>query len=75
VTQPEQVTDEIVDQVGLVTEQSTIDQFDRWVYYPTPDEPSGKFYLSIYISRADLRRRPTSRRFYVPAGYFAELPL
>ena len=42
ITQPEQVTDAVVNQIGLVTEQTTIGSFDRWVYYPTPDQASGK---------------------------------
>src|SRR5512136_2579625 len=52
ITQPEQVTDAIVNQVaGLVTEQANVKSFDRWVYYPTPDQASGKTFLSIFISK------------------------
>ena len=73
ITQPEQVTDAIVNQVGLVTEQANIGAFDRWVYYPTPDQ--GKQYLSIFISKKNL---PANYHFvprlYAPSKYFAQVP-
>lgn len=46
---PEEVTSDLVDQTRLYVDQEAVGQFDRWVYYPTPDEASGKNWLSIYI--------------------------
>src|SRR5512136_2580173 len=72
IKQPEQVTDAVVNPIGLVTEQTTISSFDRWVYYPTPDQASGKTYLSIYISKKDLAPNDhLTPRLFVPVGYFA----
>src|SRR5512136_142335 len=73
IKQPEQVTDAVVNQIGLVTEQTNIGAFDRWVYYPTPDQ--GKQYLSIFISKKNV---PANGHFvprlYVPSKYFAQIP-
>jgi hypothetical protein len=67
ITQPEQVTDAVVNATGLVTPD--LSNFDRWVYFPTPDEPSGKVYLSIFVAKNNLAAQaemvPT---FYLPAG-------
>lgn len=75
ITQPEQVTDAVVNQAGLVTEQTTVGSFDRWVYYPTLDQPSGKTYLSIFISKKNV---PANYHFvprlYVPSENFAVIP-
>ena len=75
IKQPEQVTDAVVNPIGLVTEQTTISSFDRWVYYPTPDQASGKTYLSIFISKKNV---PANYHFvprlYVPSRYFAQIP-
>ena len=54
VTQPEQVTDELVDRAAIVVDDANVSSFDRWVYYPTPDEASGKNWLSIYISKKNV---------------------
>lgn len=54
ISQPEQVTDEVVNAAGLVANSSVVSRFDRWVYYPTPDEASGKVWLSIYVSKENL---------------------
>ena len=50
ITEAEQVTPEVVDGAGVMANDPT--QFERWVYFPTPDEPSGKTYLCLlYTSR------------------------
>ena len=72
VTQPEQVTDALVDQSGLKVDQASLSAFDRWVYYPTPDTASGKNWLSVYVSKADLPPQFNFRpKLYLPAGYFS----
>jgi hypothetical protein len=72
VTQPEQVTDAIVDAAGILVDDSVLASFDRWVYYPTPDEATGKNWLSIYVSKMGL---PPQYHFmpqlYVPSTYFS----
>jgi len=54
VKEAEQVTDELVDQSRVIVNEATIKAFDRWVYYPTPDETTGKVWLSIYISKKNV---------------------
>jgi hypothetical protein len=72
VTQPEQVTDEIVDQTGILVDNAVVSSFDRWVYYPTPDEASGKNWLSVYVSKTDVPPQYHFRpKVYVPAQYFS----
>ncbi|NLG27586.1 MAG: hypothetical protein GX557_06720, partial [Chloroflexi bacterium] len=44
ITQAEQVTDEIVNASGLLVNDTS--GYDRWVYFSTPDEQSGKNWLS-----------------------------
>ena len=70
VKEAEQVTDELVDQSRIIVNESTIKAFDRWVYYPTPDETTGKVWLSIYISKKDV---PSEYHFltqvFVPEDY------
>ena len=60
VKEAEQVTDELVDQSRIIVNESTIKSFDRWVYYPTPDETTGKVWLSIYIAKQNV---PTQYHF------------
>ena len=50
VTEAEQVTDAIVNELGVVVNDTQA--FDRWVYFATPDEASGRSYLSI-MTRED----------------------
>ncbi|MBM4466937.1 MAG: DUF2207 domain-containing protein, partial [Chloroflexi bacterium] len=75
VTQPEQVTDEVVDKAAIVVDDANVSSFDRWVYYPTPDQATGKNWLSIHISKKNV---PPEYHFtpkvYIPGRYFAELP-
>ena len=54
VKEVEQVTDELVEQSRIIANETTIKAFDRWVYYPTPDETTGKVWLSIYISKQNV---------------------
>ena len=72
VMEPEQVTDELVDASGLLVNESNISSFDRWVYYPTPDETTGKSWLSIYVSKENV---PPEYHFrplvYLPSTYFS----
>ncbi len=71
VTKPEQVTDALVNQAGLVVNDSTVKQFDRWVYYPTPDETTGKVWLSVYVSRKNLQPQADFQpKIFIPAGVF-----
>ncbi|HET89860.1 MAG TPA: DUF2207 domain-containing protein, partial [Chloroflexi bacterium] len=72
VTEPEQVTDELVDQAGILVDDSVVASFDRWVYYPTPDETSGQNWLSIYISKANLPPQASFQpTVYLPTRYFS----
>ena len=74
ITQPEQVTNSIVEKAGLLENASNKAAFDRWVYYPTPDSASGKNYLSLYISKKNL---PANGKFpvnfFIPGRYFAQI--
>ncbi|MFP3897420.1 MAG: hypothetical protein ACLFV5_11385, partial [Anaerolineales bacterium] len=66
VTEAEQVTDEIVDATGLIVEDTSA--FDRWVYFATPDETTGKAWLSIFVREDDLPPEAHMMpRFYLPA--------
>ena len=67
VDEAEEVTDAIVDATGLITEDTA--QFDRWVYFATPDEPSGNTYLSILVREDNLAPQQAMRPvFYLPAA-------
>ena len=69
VEQPEDVTDAIVNDAGLITEGGAQDpsRFDRWVYFPTPDEESGKVWLSVFVQQNNLRPRgQLVPKFYLP---------
>ena len=68
VTQPEQVTDALVDESGLRTDDAVVASFDRWVYYPTPDETSGKNWLSVYVSKEQVPPRVPLPAAALPAG-------
>ncbi len=74
VQQAEQVTDALVSETGLVVNDSDISGFNRWVYYPTPDEASG-VWLSIYASKLSM---PPEGHFllkvYIPERYL-NIPL
>lgn len=65
----EQVTDTLVAETGLVINDSDKEGFDRWVYYPTPDEASG-VWLSVYASKLNM---PPEGHFllkvYIPERY------
>ena len=72
VTQPEQVTQAIVSEVGILEDSGVKASFDRWIYYPTPDAPTGKYYLSVYASKNNLAANgKVSVVFYIPARYFS----
>jgi hypothetical protein len=69
ISKPEQVTQEVVQAAGLKTEKRAFGNFDRVVYYPTPDERSGKSYLSIRLEQKNLSPQADSVfKFYVPAA-------
>ncbi len=55
VTEPEQVTDELVDGSAVIVDDTNVASFDRWVYFPTPDETTGKQWLSVYVSKEDMQ--------------------
>ncbi len=67
ITKPEQVTDAVVNQAGVkVGDLST---FNRWVYFPTPDETTGKNWLSIYVEQKAVPIRGQIRPpFYLRAS-------
>ena len=73
ITTPEQVTDEIVNKARIFVDQDVVGQFDRWIYYPTPDEASGKNWLSLYVSSQNLAANAhfVVSGVYLPADYFA----
>ena len=72
VTQPEQVTDEIVDLSAIKIDEALVSSFDRWVYFPTPDETTGTNWLSIYVSKTDVPPQYHFRpKIYIPGQYFA----
>ena len=52
ITQPEQVTDAIVNSAGVKVGE--LSSYNRWVYFPTPDQATGKNWLSIYIERKNV---------------------
>ncbi|MCL7455368.1 MAG: hypothetical protein M8467_20220, partial [Anaerolineae bacterium] len=73
ITQPEQVTQEVVDNAGIFVTEDVLQSFDRWVYYPTPDETTGQVWLSLFVSEDGV---PANGRFlvsgvYLPARYFS----
>ena len=72
ITKPEEVTDAIVDETAIVVDTALVSSFDRWVYYPTPDQAKGTNWLSIYVSKAKVPPQYHFRpKVYVPARYFA----
>jgi len=68
VKEAEQVTDELVEQSRIIVNEATVKAFDRWVYYPTPDEATGKVWLSIYISKQNV----PSNYHFLPQVFFPE---
>ncbi|HNR95423.1 MAG TPA: hypothetical protein PKH89_00425, partial [Anaerolineae bacterium] len=52
ITRPEQVTDAIVNAAGVKV--GRLSDFTRWVYFPTPDETTGKNWLSIYVEKKNV---------------------
>ena len=75
-TEPEQITDEIVNDARILVSQDVVMAFDRWIYYPTPDADSGKTWLSLYLSSEGLQPNEhfLVSDVYVPADYFASIP-
>ncbi len=75
VTQPEQVTDDVVNATGVVANSSVVARFDRWIYYPTPDETAGKVWLSLYISSKNLSPQANfTPSFYIPERHLTLAP-
>jgi hypothetical protein len=73
ITQPEQVTDQVVNDARLFVKKDVVSSFDRWVYYPTPDEATGKEWLSLFVSKNNL---PANYHLvvsdvFLPADYFS----
>jgi hypothetical protein len=69
ITQPEQVTDEVVNATGLKTEESS--PWPRIVYFPTPDEKTGKNWLSVSYEKTNLPPKGGGEiKFYLPEEYF-----
>ncbi|MCE5259177.1 MAG: DUF2207 domain-containing protein, partial [Chloroflexi bacterium] len=67
ITTPEQVTDAVVNATGLISVDTT--DFDRWVYFPTPDETTGKVWLSFLVRKDSLSpEQEMIPRFYLPAS-------
>ncbi|MBC7257569.1 MAG: hypothetical protein H5T66_15835, partial [Chloroflexi bacterium] len=67
ITQPEQVTEGIVQATGLVVNNANA--FDRWVYFPTPDEKTGKVWLSIFVAKNNLPPETSMvPQFFLPAS-------
>ncbi len=79
VTQPEQVTDELVNRSGVKV--GNLSAFNRWVYFPTPDTSTGKTWLSIYIEQRNVPPRGKMQPpFYlrasvIPVTRETEIPL
>ena len=73
ITAPEQVTDEVVNEARIFVSDDAAQSFDRWIYYPTPDEASGKNWLSLYVSEEGLSPEVhfVVSDIYLPADYFA----
>jgi len=66
ITIPEQVTDPIVNATGLIAQNPG--DFDRWVYFPTPDEQSGKVWLSFLVRKDNMPvQAQMMPKFYLPA--------
>jgi len=73
ISQPELVTDEIVDNARIAVSEKIVSEFDRWIYYPTPDQATGKNWLSLYTSKAGL---PANAHYlvsdiFLPADFFS----
>ena len=69
IDKPEQVTQETVQAAGLKTEEKAFGNFDRVVFYPTPDSQSGRTYLSVRLEQKSLSEQADSvLKFYVPAA-------
>ncbi|NJN68492.1 MAG: hypothetical protein HC884_18170, partial [Chloroflexaceae bacterium] len=68
ITREEQVTDEVVDESGLIIEPEVVSRFDTWAYYPTVDETTGASWLSVYAARTDLSPPGAVRTFFLRAS-------
>ena len=42
IERPEQVTDAVVNQTGIIVEDDVVKRFDRWVYHPPRDAATGR---------------------------------
>lgn len=75
VIKPEQVTSDLVSATGLTVNSSVVERFDRWVYYPTPDETTGKVWLSLYISKENLSPQADfTPSIYIPERHLTLAP-
>ena len=71
INKPEQVTDAIVGATGLQTNESNKSNFDRFIFFPTPDERTGKNYLSIHAEKDNaIAEEKAYLELFFPEKYF-----
>ncbi|MFB0504384.1 MAG: hypothetical protein ACETWE_11170, partial [Candidatus Bathyarchaeia archaeon] len=76
ITKPEHITQELIDSIGLGADLEKKEEFERWVYYPTIDEQTGKHWLSIYISKTNLGENyHFVFEVFIPEEYFTFEPI
>ena len=71
INKPEQVTDAIVNATGLQTNESNKSNFDRFIFFPTPDERTGKNYLSVHAEKDNaVAEEKAYLELFFPEKYF-----
>ncbi|HOD41460.1 MAG TPA: hypothetical protein PKL57_12945, partial [Candidatus Wallbacteria bacterium] len=56
IKKPEDITDPILDTIGVIIPNAEKNKFDRFIPYPTPDEQSQKIWLSFHIEKSGLNK-------------------
>lgn len=67
----EDINNSVMDPTGVVLPDDEKAKFDRAIFYPTPDEKSGRTWLSLHLESTDVPKQTSfGIRFYMPARYF-----
>ena len=71
INKPEDVTQKIVDSTGVTADNKLKSNYDRFIYFVTPDDRTGKKYLSVWAQKNDAPSmfHPQVNMF-VPEKYF-----
>lgn len=67
----EDINNSVMDPTGVVLPNDEKTKFDRAIFHPTPDEKTGKNWLSLHLESSDVPKQTSfGIQFYMPARYF-----